>query len=592
MDLEKYRPVVLSKRPPRKRLESGRPPGRLFHRFGDPLSALTALVLVIVLEKIDTPVLWIFRLFSLPLKFIFIAAFLISIFPETWSSLARWRNRIFPTVSLSYPLPLILFFSALILFGIVRSSLISSNPDDVRLHYLLTGDEPSYLLIAHSLAFDGDLDLSNNRQDYVHFNRQPLFGDDQFGFNFYNRIARGRLAGKEKDWGDRQYFINRPGLPALIAPAYWIGFQADKRIRFSVLVWVNLMAAFLIVLLFYLARAYSRPLPAGLTAFYFALTPPLIYYSNQIYPDLPAALFLSGALLGLIQAKNKWAILITGFLAASLPWFHERFIGLFMVLMVAAFFRPDFRRWWYLFLVFPLLSVIFQGMYYYSFYGLPFPLNSHKPLSLFAVPRGLAAILTDRDKGLLFLNPMIVLSFFGMIPLWRQDRRLAITLIFLVLAFLVPVASFPDWHGGICPPLRYLVTLVPLSIIPTMALFNNDSWSFTRSGMFVLVAFGLWIGLTIAVQPKLWFWEYGLIFNPSTFRAAHAFFPGYFHPQAKSNFLSLGWICLISFFPVIDMVLQRNQKPDFPRLSFPRTAFIFTLGILVLSIGSWLIINI
>jgi hypothetical protein len=178
-----------------------------------------------------------------------------------------------------------------------------------------------------------------------------------------------------------------------------------------------------------------------------------------------------------------------------------------------------------------------------------------------------------------------------MIPLWRQDRRLTVTLIFLFLAFLVPVASFPDWHGGICPPLRYLVTLVPLSVIPAMALFTNDSWSFTRSGMFVLGAFGLWIGLNIAVQPKLWFWEYGPIFNPLTFRAAHAFCPGYFHPQIHNSFLSLGWIFLVGIFPVLDLWSKAKQKLIFPLPVFPWTVFFFTLGILIISISSWMIIG-
>ncbi|MFH0789910.1 MAG: hypothetical protein V2B13_20150 [Pseudomonadota bacterium] len=586
----KYRLVAFFRRPPEKRLKEGIPKTKFFQRLWTPLIALTCLSLLIFFWKIDHPALLIFKLFSLPLTVLSMGAFLIAVIPRGWLSHFQRRNHIFRSTSLNYLLPLILFFSALILFSFVRSSLISSNPDDIRLHYLLTGDEPSYLLITHSLVFDGDLDLSNNRQDYVYFNRHQLLGD-QFGFNFYNRIAQGRLTGKERDWGDRQYFINRPGLPALIAPAYWIGFQTEKRIRFAVLVWINLMAAFLVVLLFYLARAHSGPIPAASVAIYFAMTSPMIYYSSQVYPDLPAAFFLAGALLGLIKAKKKWAILATGLLVAYLPWLHERFIGLFLVLIVAALFRPDFRRRWFLFLVLPLLSLIFQGIYYYSFYGLPFPLNSHKALSFFAIPRGLLALGTDRDKGLLFINPLIILSFFGLIPLWRQDRRLTITLIFLLLAFLVPVASFPDWHGGICPPLRYLVILVPLSIIPIGTLFKNDSWVFSRSEMFVLGAFGLWIGLTVAIQPKLWFWEYGPIFNPMIFRAAHAFSPGYFHPQTHSGLLSLYWIALIGLFPFLDLLLKIKQKKIISQPVFPWTVFFFTLGVLIISISSWLIKN-
>ena len=485
--------------------------------------------------------------------------------------------------------PLVLFFGALVLFSVVRSGLISSNPDDIRRHHLLTGDEPSYLLMAHSLVFDGDLDLSNNRQDALHFGRHQLLGDQQFGFNFYNRIAQGRLSGKEKDWGDRQYFINRPGLPLLIAPAYWIGFQADKRIRFIVLAWLNLIAAFFIVVLFYLAKTVSGPIPAGGAALVFAVTPPVLFYSNQIYPELPAALCLAGALWGLIKAEKKWEILLTGLAVACFPWFHERFIGMFLVLLSAAFFRPEFRRGRVLFLILPILSLILQGMYYYSFYGMPFPLNSHKPLSVSAAPRGLLAMLTDRDKGLLFLNPLMALSFFGLLPLWRQNRRLAVTLAALLLAYLLPVAAFPDWHGGICPPLRYWVTVVPLAVIPAMTLGHDDSQAFSRAGMVALGAWGIWMGLVLAYQPKLWFWEYGPIFHHKAYQAAHVFFPGYFHPEAQSKYLSLFWISLPALFPCLDLVRRFKNFGLLRRPVFPWIPLILTTGILIISIGSWLI---
>jgi len=554
-----------------------------------PLIALTGLLPVLLFRRAGHPAFQIIRMFSLPLACLAIGSLVGSLIPQSWISPSRWRERFSQSSSVNWRLPLAVFICALALFSFTRSFLISSRPDDIRLHYLLTGDEPSYLLITHSLVFDGDLDLSNNRQDTVHFSRHPLLGNQQFGFNFYNRIAQGRLSGKEKDWGDRQYFINRPGLPLLIAPAYWIGFQADKRIRFTVLVWLNLIAAFFIVVLFYLAKTLSGPIPAAAAALVFAVTPPVLFYSNQIYPELPAALCLAGALWGLIKAEKKWEILLTGLAVACFPWFHERFIGMFLVLLAAAFFRPDFRRGRVLFLILPILSLILQGMYYHSFYGLPFPLNSHKPLNVSAVPRGLLAMLTDRDKGLLFLNPLMALSFFGLIPLWRQDRRLAVTLSALLLAYLLPVAAFPDWHGGICPPLRYWVTVVPLAIIPAMALGNDDSRLFSRAGMVALGAWGVWMGIVLVFQPKLWFWQYGPLFRHPDFQSAHVFFPGYIHPEAQSKYLSLFWISLLGLFPCLDRLRRFKKNGLLRRPVFPWIPLVLTAGILIISIGSWLI---
>ena len=310
------------------------------------LAPLIGLLPLLLFRKTDYPAFQIIKMFSLPLAGLSVAALIGTLLTQSRKSSAQGLEKFSSSSSIFRILPAILFFGALVLFSIVRSGVISSSPNDIRIHHLLTGDEPSYLLITHSLVFDGDLDLSNNLEDTRYFYRHPLLGKGQFGFDFYNRIAQGRLTGKEKDWGDRQYFINRPGLPVLLAPAYWIGFLAEKRIRFSVLVWMNILAAFLILALFYLAHAYSGSISSVIPAFYLALSPPVIYYSNQIYPDLPAALFLTGALIGLIKARGRWTVLVTGLAVAFLPWFHERFFGLLVVLLITAFFRPEFRRRW------------------------------------------------------------------------------------------------------------------------------------------------------------------------------------------------------------------------------------------------------
>jgi hypothetical protein len=562
---------------------------KTFRRPWTQLIALTGLLPALFFRETNHPAFQIIKVFSVPLACLTLGSLIWSLRPQGWPQFPPPRDRLSPPVEVNWRFPLALLLATMVLFSGIRSSLISSDPRDPRIHYLLTGDEPSYLLITHSLVFDGDLDLSNNREDTRYFSRHPLLGSDQFGFNFYNRIAQGRLTGKEKGWGERQYFINRPGLPLLIAPAYWVGFQADKRIRFSVLVWMNLIAAFFILILFFLAKTHYGSVPAGIAAFYFALTPPIIFYSNQIYPEVPAALCLAGALLGLIKAEKKWELLFTGLAVAGLPWFHERFIGLFLVLMAAAFFRPNFRRHWPIFLMLPLLSLIFQGMYYHSFYGVPFPLNSHKPLSLSAVPRGLLAMLTDRDRGLLFLNASMVLSFLGVIPLWRRDRWLTLTLLMLLLSYLVPVASFPDWHGGVCPPLRYWVIVVPLSLIPAVALFTREDRSFTKAGMIVLGAWSIWMGAVSAVQPKLWFWQYGPLFAPPAFQPAHVFFPGYFHPKAHSKIVSLCWLSLVLSFPLLDWLRRFKQKADPLRPVYPWVPLILTVGVLLISVGSWLI---
>ena len=71
-----------------------------------------------------------------------------------------------------------------------------------------TGDEPHYLLAAHSLAIDGDFDLSNN-----YTNRDYL--------NFY--VSRDIVPQVRLNAAGQQLLDHYPALPVLTAPAYGVG---------------------------------------------------------------------------------------------------------------------------------------------------------------------------------------------------------------------------------------------------------------------------------------------------------------------------------------------------------------------------------
>lgn len=556
---------------------------RIVLRGGLPL--LTLLPLLIRHEPV-TPFLRVLQVFSIPLAILAVGCVLLRLLaarPVTGfaSAIGRrlggWQGCV------------LVFLATLAAVSLVRSQLISPRPDDPRREHLLTGDEPAYLLLTHSIVFDGDFNVFNNREqnDTRYFYGRPLLGPGQFGFNFYNRVSGGRLAGREPDWVGREYLVNRPGLPILIAPAYWAGFHSQSRIRFAVLVWMNLLAATLGVVTFLLARAVSRaPGPSALAALLFAFTSPLVYYSSQIYPELPAGLFVAGAILGLLRARDRWGALTTGFLIASLPWFHERFLAVMLVLGAAGLTRQPLRRHALPFGLPIVLTLILEGLYDWGLFGVPFPLNRHKPLALSAIPMGLLAILTDRDRGLVFLNPLLGLAVVGLIPLRRQHPWLAGTLVALLAVYLLPIAAFPDWHGGVCPPLRYLAPLAPLLVIPLVMLFQEQGWPLTRAALGVFGAWSAWLGLVLVSQPKLLFWTYGAIFHVEAFHPAHGFFPGYFHPARGAVLRSLLWLGLLALFPTLDWMLARAGRALTPREAWLWLPVIVASGILAVSLIS------
>ena len=453
------------------------------------------------------------------------------------------------------------FLTVLAGLTLARSQLVSHHPDDPRRTYLLTGDEPAYLLLAHSLVFDGDLNVNNNHEDIYFFAEKSIRELRGFRFDYHNEKAKGRLKGREKEWENKQYFVNRPGLPILIAPAYALGFKTDLSLRFAVLTWLNVLGALLSVVLFLIAYSLSEKIfLSSALALFFSLSPPLLYYSNQIYPELPAALMLTGGLLGLMRAQNKWMVFFTGLVLAFLPWFHERYLGTWIILLIAGLFRPSFREKAWYWMVPVGISLLLLGRYYWFFYGLPFPLNSHKPMDFAAMPMGLLALFTDRDKGLLFINPLLVMGFWGLIKLWKKDRWLGATVSALLLVYLLPLSAFPDWHGGKCPPLRYLSSIIPVLIVPLVVLLKEAPGSFTRFAVLTFGAWGIWMGVKMMGNPKILFWEYGPLFEAKASQSAHPFFPGSYHPSNGNGLKSLLWLGLIFLFPSFDRLLENKAS--------------------------------
>ncbi|MBI3361832.1 MAG: hypothetical protein HY023_12055, partial [Chloroflexi bacterium] len=71
--------------------------------------------------------------------------------------------------------------------------------------WLRTGDEPPYLIAAHSIAYDNDLDLRNNYDPNVYLGWYTTPG--------LAHQTRTRADGAE-------FLVHTYGLPFLIAPAY------------------------------------------------------------------------------------------------------------------------------------------------------------------------------------------------------------------------------------------------------------------------------------------------------------------------------------------------------------------------------------
>jgi hypothetical protein len=304
------------------------------------------------------------------------------------------------------------------------------------------------------------------------------------------RITRQTIRGKEGG----VYYVLAPGPSLLLAPA----LRADRainlargepgRVAVSVLLWCAL-AALLVVALFLLVRdTTGRPGLAAALALGFALVPPFLLYSFQFYPEMVGALVLAVAsrMLALRPAGFRRHPWLLGSLLATLPWLHQKFLPVWLVLVGTALYvgwrdragsgglpsravtlasvRP---RSWVPGLVVPTaVSLYLTALYNFSITG------SVRPDALFLawgpggvtsarMGQGVLGLLLDARYGILPYVPVLMLAAGGLAL--GGARRFAVVLPAAVVYYLT-VASADNWAGAVCNLGRYFMPVAPLAV--------------------------------------------------------------------------------------------------------------------------------
>jgi hypothetical protein len=206
----------------------------------------------------------------------------------------------------------------LVAFVILFTAFAVMRPDT-------SGDEPHYLMAAQSLAFDGDLDVTN---DYASRER-TLRVTRSFPLEQFRHAADLDGSGKLRP-------LHGVGLSVLLAPAVGIG---GLRAAQGAMV---LIAALLADQLLRLLRDL-RLRRGARTAAWIAVVgcSPLLVFASQIYPEVPAALLIVVALRVMVgHATSPRALALGATAGTALVWLHVRYIplamGVFAGLVIAA----------------------------------------------------------------------------------------------------------------------------------------------------------------------------------------------------------------------------------------------------------------
>ena len=192
-----------------------------------------------------------------------------------------------------------------------------------------TGDEPHYLLAAESIAYDGDVDLTN---DYASRDR-TLRVVNVFPLDHNMQAADYTGSGKLRP-------VHGVGLSVVLAPAVALGGLTGARIA------MVLIAALLADQLYRLLRDLRlrrRYRALAWIAAIFCL--PVLAFSSQIYPELPGALLVVVSLRIMVAGASSPAALAAGSAAAAaLVWLHVRYLSLSLSVLVGLAFAALYDR--------------------------------------------------------------------------------------------------------------------------------------------------------------------------------------------------------------------------------------------------------
>jgi hypothetical protein len=354
-----------------------------------------------------------------------------------------------------------------------------------------TGDEPHYLLVAESIAFDGDVDLAN---DYASRER-TLRVVNSFPLDPDRHAADYDDSGKLRP-------LHGVGLSALLAPAVGLGGLTGAQLT------MVLVAALLADQLFRLLRDLRFGRRYRIAAWLaVAGCFPLIVFASQIYPEVPAALLIVVALRIMVgRASSPVALALGATTGAALVWLHVRYLplamGVFAGLILAAcaqrrtgaapngiratassYFATARRDWRAAIVPVVVPVAVVLGAFAAAFqhwYGTPNPTAPYRFYSTtnagdagwnFLYEYALADVLSPVHGWI----PFVPVHWFGLAALgcllvrfgWPAAACLAVPLGYeLILA-----SAAPNVGWGL--PARYLIPFIPLIAIPIAVLLQH-----------------------------------------------------------------------------------------------------------------------
>ena len=351
--------------------------------------------------------------------------------------------------------------------------------------YAGSGDEPHYLAIAHSIAFDADLDVGNN-----YGAAEPLIAGGGLQPEAHVRPGVNGIPRPVHDAGLPLLFTPyvRVVRPLVEALAPQIPSAVARRLRLTPTIFYRNMIAFgmlaIAAVLACLTLAACewvgcRPAVAFWITILGAVSPPLSVHSILFFTEIPVAAMALAAFLLLMRASTWRSWMLAGILTGALMLVHSRSAGLTAGLGAVALMRANRERLMIPVAAFALGAAALLGVrsaiihhlwgtWVTSLLARPGELGGFGT-QLHGVLNRSAGLLVDQEFGLLIYGPMFLLALPGWIHLLRTRPGPARAMVLVCGAYLVlvllPLTNPWGWMGGWSPPARFLVPIVPFLVI-------------------------------------------------------------------------------------------------------------------------------
>lgn len=296
------------------------------------------------------------------------------------------------------------------------------------------------------------------------------------------------------------YYIMNPGPALVLIPAYLVDRFLNRRLgtelQVAVILFWNLLGALVLVEMMTAARQITGSPSAVAVSASLALgfAVPLLFYTYQVYPELPAALLLIYGFRRLLAdpAPRTWSVAAGAMAGAFLPWLHQKYSLTAAVLGLLAAFRlarrgppaEPSRLGRIVSLAAPLaLSAMAILVYNHALTGslMPDALYQAAERGTFSPSntlRGCLGLLFDVENGILVFAPVYLLALAGFRSFAGRRRSVWRPFLAVTISFILVVGSVRYWAGPVSSVARFMLFVAPLSVLPlslTLRRFPRDA---------------------------------------------------------------------------------------------------------------------